>query len=446
MIRYPFRLGFQRAGLSLLGSIPLMHAQIIAFFVPAPSGCAMAHCDTRMSDLARLSPPTAPDTTVLFHDPVPAGKGKGLGCSSNGVFAACTYNDPAGNNLVFYDASGHRLWASGSLLDATAWLSAPMISAEGDVITADDKRVVRITKSGEVVWSTRTPGGKPISPVITASGAVVLATSKGPVSAFGSADGHLIGSLWLQGETTGANYFDTVNTPCVHGNRLYISAQLAHDHRNTGALIAVDVDVANSSQPLAIAWSFVFGSPSGASPLCLGNTIYFDGGSRLPGEPYNPQILAVTDNQTIPLLMWNVSAPAALPANIAADPRGGVWAMFTDYSRLERFYTANGVVQEVLDIPTLMEEPDQIPWSAITIAGTTQHPVMLLGTRNKENNHSYVIGINLASRHLLWKANLAPAFGSDSAPSQFPIVLNSNGKPVVVAAGASSGAYFVAPP
>lgn len=81
--------------------------------------------------------------------------------------------------------------------------------------------------------------------------------------------------------------------------------------------------------------------------------------------------------------------------------------MFTNYGSLERFNTATGAVQEALNIPTMMGIADQMPWSEMTIAGTKAYRVTLVGTRNGTSNLSYVIGIGLASRHLLWKANLA---------------------------------------
>ena len=415
-------------------------------FVAAPHGCSMAHCNNRMNDLMSMGAPTTSSVAIINHDVLSPGKGIGLGCASNGALAACTYKDPSGDNLVFYDAAGNRLWASGSLLDDTAWASAPMISSNGDVIAADDTRVVRLTSAGVVKWNTLTPGGTPISPVTTEAGIVVLATDGGPVSAFDSRTGNLVGAAYLQYGLYPA-HFDTVNTPCVRGNRIYISGRIENDPDNHGALFAVDVDPTNPTTPLSVAWAYPFGAPSGASPLCVGNTIYFDGASVSAGQPQNPQIFAIQDGGDSPTLLWNVTVPNLLPANIAQDPRGGVWALFDHTSMVERFDTTTGVVMDGINVSKLVGDPDtNYPYSAIMMAGTATDPIMLLGSTSTDGKATYVLAVDLPSHSLLWKVNIAPSQGNDSAPSQFALMAGTDGKPVVVFAGCSSGAYFVAEP
>ena len=406
----------------------------------------MAHCDAKMTNHVGLTPPRSSTTAIFSHDSLPAGKGLGLGCSSNRKFAACSFQDASGNNLIFYNADGVRTWSSGSLLNASAYASAPLISQDGDVIAADDTRLVRLDSAGKIIWNTLTPGGIPISPVITESGAIVLATYHGPISAFDSGSGKLLGSLTLY-NSSGTSYFDTVNTPCVRQNRLYISMQIENDTDNIGALVAIDLNTANAAQPLTVAWSFSFGSPSGASPLCVANTIYFDGASRYPGQTANPQVFAVQDKGDSASLLWNVSVPSVLPANLGLDPRGGVWAMFKQNGIMERFDTKTGEVIGTLNIGALVGGTQtNYPYSAITMAGSKTDPVMLLGTRNSSITSSHVIAVDLPSSSLLWSVEIAPAYGNDDAPAQFPILWNSSGDPVVVFAGRKSGAYFVAAP
>jgi outer membrane protein assembly factor BamB len=427
-------------------------------FVPALQGCAMAHCDSRMSGLIRMNPPTGAGAAVQHHDALSAGKGIGLGCSSNGTLIACTYKDPAGNNLVAYNASGKRLWASGSLLNANAYASAPLISAAGDIIAADDQRILRFNRGGSVIWSSTNPSGIPISPVLTGSGTLIVATKGGPVSAFDSTDGHLLGSLVLRVSPDSPDLYETINTPCARGNRIYISAQ-SQNSRSNGSLIAVDVQADNSAAPLSIAWQFPFGGPSGASPTCLANMVYFDGMSLTPGGPANPTIFGLRDDGPSATLLWAQTVPNPLPAAMAQDPRGGVWSMYVNYPSIERRDAGTGALLESLNVDALIGDAvANNPFSAIMIAGPKSRPIMILGTTSAYVNwntsvsagttrySSYVVAIDLAAGTALWKVNLSPSLGSDSASSQFAIAVDATRNPTLVFAGNKSGAYFVAAP
>lgn len=433
-------LGLLAAGGELLAPVP-------ATFQPAPAGCAMAHCDGRMSDLVRLAPPRSANVAVRFHDAAPAGSGLGLGCSSNGRVAVCSYNNTTSDNVVAYRSDGSRLWTSENLLNSTAFASAPMVNSGGGVIAADDTSLIRFSATGAVIWRSATPGGIPISPVVTTSGIVVLATRGGPVSAFDSTTGDLLGSLHVRQSPGDPEYFDTLNTPCVAGNRVYISMMRRNDPDNTAWLAAVDVDPLNRTEPLSVAWHFTFGGPSGASPLCIGDTVYFDGDRAHPGEEKNPHVFAVRDEGNAGTLVWVRPLVNSVPASFAQDPRGGFWAISTGYALAERRSLQTGAVVETLNIAALVGDSSiNVPYSALTIAGSWSHPVMIAGTTDRQGRTAYVIAVDLASRQLLWKVNLAPSFGNDSAPSQFPIVLDDSGKAVVVFAGRSSGAYFLAEP
>ncbi len=67
----------------------------------------------------------------------------------------------------------------------------------------------------------------------------------------------------------------------MNGNRVYVS-MAGQNQTSHGRLVAIDVDPTNASMPLSIAWSYVFGGPSGASPLFLNGVVYFDGSSINP--------------------------------------------------------------------------------------------------------------------------------------------------------------------
>jgi len=444
------------AGFILGAALPLA-AQVS--FVPAISGCSMAHCDTSINGLDHAVSPMVPTSTILSHDTLPAGKGNGLGCSSNGTIAACSYADPSGNNLVLYGPDGSRLWASGSLLDAQAFASAPMIDSAGDVIAADDQHMVRVSSSGNVVWDAPTTGGTPISPVITQSGALVLATLGGPVSAYSNVSGALIGAQYFRPEQGSSSYYETVNTPCVNGNRVYISTQLSSDPES-GALLAVDVNASDPENPLTLAWQFSFGGPSGASPVCVGGDIFFDGTSLNPDSGYDPVIFGLQDTGSSASLLWVQDVPSPVPAALAVDPRGdGLWCIFLDDPWIERRSLATGSVDGAINIATLVGDPlPNNPYSEINIAGGSANPVMLLGTTSQPQLFygkrrpdsiafsSYVIAINLNTSSLLWEVNLSPFLGTDSAASQFAVITGASGSPEVVFAGNTSGAYFVGAP
>ena len=106
-----------------------------------------------------------------------------------------------------------------------------MVDPAGGVIAADNTKLLRFSPTGQVLWQTTTPGGTPISPTITDNGAIILATSGGPVSAYDPATGALLDKLTFSGTVTSSGgtatsgYYDTINTPAVNGNRVYISTQ-----------------------------------------------------------------------------------------------------------------------------------------------------------------------------------------------------------------------------
>src|SRR5688500_12850421 len=189
-------------------------------------GCPRAHCDGGNSDLARVPVPAGAPSIVWQRSEQAgerAGSRQGLGCSANGGVVACTYNG-AEDKLAVYDFAGTRLWSSGAILNANAFASAPIVFADGSVIACDDTTVVRFTSGGGVLWQAPLPhGGIPISPVLTADGRfLVLATYRGPLYAFAADSGALAGITFLRKGAGDPGYFDTVNTPAVRGNRIYV--------------------------------------------------------------------------------------------------------------------------------------------------------------------------------------------------------------------------------
>ncbi|MEO8663297.1 MAG: PQQ-binding-like beta-propeller repeat protein [Bryobacteraceae bacterium] len=413
-------------------------------FWVAPAGCAMAHCDPQMSDLVNMLPPPGPSVILRAHDTLSVGSGIGLGCSSNGVTAVCSYKSASGDAVVAYGPGGKRLWTSGTALGASAYMSAPMIDAQGSVITADKSHVVRFSARGKPVWFVPSAGGYPISPVQTSNGAIFLATAGGPVSAYDSLSGAQLGSLYLYQAGQGGSYFDTVNTPCVAGNRAYVLAQLTATTSVTGRLYAIDIDASNAAQPLSIAWYWEFGGPSGASPSCTGGAVVFDGASLHPGGPLSPTLFALRDDGSHATLLWSQSVVNSVPASVAHDPRGGVWVISAGYPRVERRSESTGLLIDSISVPALLNDgTNYIPSSALTLAGTATRPVLITGAIQTDGLRAKVIAIDLASRSLLWSYDLTPATGTENTAGQFPIITDPNGHPVVVFTGRTTGAYFI---
>lgn len=418
---------------------------LLSTFAPAPSGCAMAHCDTRMSDAANAQPPRSRWTKLKWHDTAPPGTLFGIGCSSNGTRIACTYTG-ARDNLVVYDTSGARLWTSKELLGSTAWMSAPIIASDGSVIAAAEGVVARFGPDGDVVWAKTgadVPPGQPISPVVTDSGFVVLATKGGPISVFHSSDGHPIGALWLRTDPSDPEYFETINTPSVDGDRIYVSTQRTNDPQHTAWLAAVDISE-TSATPVKEAWHFEFGGPSGGSPLRIGSTIYFDGDRVHPGDPEDPHVFAVRDDGTSGTPVFAVPVASSIQASPAQDPRGGFWVFPVGTPTLLHLDETDGHEIERLDVDELVGAPGvHLPSSVMTMAGTPDAPVMLVGAMPKAASlgATYATAIDLGARSLLWKVKIANARAIDFTSGQFAIAQDPAGKPLVVFAGFSSGAY-----
>ena len=419
-----------------------------AAFQIAEQGCSMAHCDVWMSDNPNMSVPTDQDTRILWHDTIPEGSNKGLGCSSNGTLAVCTYENPAADNMVVYDASGNRLWTSEDHLGSLAYTSAAMIDESGGVIAVDDEHLIRFDPDGAVKWKTPMPGGIPISPVITDNGVVIVATLGGPLAAFDTMTGMLLGKLYLIDTLGSTDFYETENTPCVLGNRIYVSTKKRNDPDYTARLWAVDVDSGNPEGVLQVKWFFVFGGPSGASPLIVGDTLYFDGDRLNPGEDENPHLFALQDKGETCYLKWTYAMDAPIRASVARDPRGGIWSFGKGLRWLHRLDQETGELLGLLDIDELIDEPGvNFASSVMTIAGDTSHPVMIVGAiTSTVGQPAWVIAVDLEPEVLLWKVKLSDDWETEATNSQFAILEDDEGKPVVVFPGTSSGAYGVGSP
>lgn len=413
-------------------------------FRPSAGGCAMAHCDPQMSDWVNLLSPEGTAAALRGRDTAAPGSGIGLGCASNGTTAVCSYKGATVDAVVAYDANGNRLWTSQALLGPSAFTSAPMIDDSGGVIAADRSHIVRFSPQGKPLWAGASPKGIPISPTQTSSGALVVATSGGPVSVYNSVTGALLGSLYLYQNGVSGPFFDTVNTPCAAGNRTYVLTALAGDPQQPGRLYAIDVDPANAAQPLSVAWYWEFGGPSGASPTCVPGGIIFDGAAPVAGVPSSPTLFALRDDADHATLLWSQPVSNPVPASVAHDPRGGVWVIGTQYPRVERRSESTGLVIDGFSLSALVNDGTKyVPSSALSISGTPTRPILTVGAFRPDGTRSLVLAVDLLTRTLLWSFDLTPMVGANGPAGQFPMALDAAGHPVVVFSARTSGAYFV---
>ncbi|MGD0363470.1 MAG: FG-GAP-like repeat-containing protein [Bryobacteraceae bacterium] len=292
------------------------------------------------------------------------------------------------------------------------------------------------------------------------SGASVSATLVGaaPVTVFSGTTGAVLSSNYLYQTGNSGPYYASTNTPCVNNgsypNRLYILTNLQND-QTQGALWAVDVDPTNLASPMTPAWNVIIHGPSGASPLCVGNNVYFDGAGIVPGDNVGTTIFGVQDNGTSgSFLFQQALGPGTqmVTCNFALDPRpeGGFWHVIQwDPSIYHRDFNTGNLIESVNVSNLLVAQgaPSSTYWQAgvFTTYGTPSQPYLMLPEAAHPANLGYLAALNLSTLQLAWALPLA---GND--PSQYDapggdavLVLDSNQNPVIVMSGKQTGAYFI---
>src|SRR5579871_2189526 len=251
-----------------------------------------------------------------------------------------------------------------------------------------------------------------------------------PVAVYNGTSGALVGSMFLYASGTSGPYYETINVPCVgngsHPNRVYVSTNL-NTNPNQGTLWALDVDPTDLANPITPAWNFAFGGPSGASPLCIGNNIYFDGAGFVPGDNAGTTIFGLQDNGKSATLHFHVSlGPGSQPVtcNFAQDPRaaGGFWHEIQYDPNLYHRDAVTGNVIETLNVSSLLAAagaPAATYWMSgvFNTVGTANHPYMILPESDVNYVASYLTLVDLTTSSLVWELPLFPGnspFFSDS--------------------------------
>lgn len=443
---------------SLLGIAGAAFGQ--AFQLPA-AGCPMAHCDSRQSDRTGSIVPSS--ATLIAVDTVPVGGG-GLGCSSNQSIVACSYRgDPlVQSNIVVYDADGRRIWEDGGVFGWQAWMSAPIVGADGSVIAADPVWLMRAQPStGTLLWKVAKPDpGTPISPVLAGAtqSMVFLATKdnlSGGVPAMTTWDvgtGALLSQLPLRDPVTSELYI-TRNTVAVNGSRAYVLASRLSDETD-GRLYAVDICEAaacGGRGTMSLRWYHAFKGPSGASPLLVGSTIFFDGRPNSRAGA----LMAVIDEGSSARLLWSRRFPSTFGVSPAHDPRGGIWVHYVapDGRTLMRLSERTGrLLQEINASTVLGVAPGYVAHSVVTMSTSSSGAVVaMFGAQpgGTSTLPTYLAAVDVSSTpggSLLWRHQVGPNKDVNAAGGQFPIVVNAAGARRVVFEGSKRSAFFVGEP
>jgi hypothetical protein len=304
-----------------------------------------------------------------------------------------------------------------------------------------------------VLWKSAKPdAGIPISPVAVGSGMILVATNtsqgSGPaeVSVWDATTGALLAHQPLIDPTTGALYV-TRNTPAVAGSRAYISTA-AESTVSNGRLYAIDIcgsDTCGGRGKMTIGWTYDFTGPSGASPLVVGQRIFFDGQTTKGAGVF----MAVNDRLTQATLAWHQVFPNVFAANAAHDPRGGLWVYPGTSTALLRLDENTGaaiqqiVVSSVLGLPSGYT-PNTCVSMSTSVAGAV---ALTFGTYSPTTTlPTYVAAVDVSSTStgtMLWQYMVAPNRTTNQATGQYPILVNAAGAHRIVFRGSNAGLFFV---
>ena len=394
----------------------------------------------------------------------------GLGCVGDGEMAFCTYRgtDPNPGNLVAYDYDLVSQWDSGMELNQTAYASMPVIRQDasggnGNVIAVDSARIIEFNRAnGNIVWArTLGDGGFPTGPIITQGGGIVFATLNGPVYLYdgNSALGAPRGSLLIQDtvELTcfdGTGIFDSNNVAAsAAGDIVYVNTRCreqdgAPDTNDLAWIARLDVDPAFGGAGLTLKHHFEFNGPSFASPLIVGNDIYFDG-----VDAGGTKIIKIRDTGTSFEEQLRVPVATSPRASFALDPRAdSFWHPV--YNRVVRRSLNDLSHMGVIDVEGLIDDQDSTNFrvGVLTIAGDATNPVLLTSASHFRDMITYVVAVDLMNGQLLWKVKFGgitePGLAYDRVLSQFPILTNGGVAPprVIFTGGvdnAPGGVYAV---
>ena len=192
---------------------------------------------------------------------------------------------------------------------------------------------------------------------------------------------------------------------------------------------------------LTLKHHFEFNGPSFASPLIVGNDIYFDG-----VDAGGTKIIKIRDTGTSFEEQLRVPVATSPRASFALDPRAdSFWHPV--YNRVVRRSLNDLSHMGVIDVEGLIDDQDSTNFrvGVLTIAGDAASPVLLTTASQFEDEITYVVAFDLMNGQLLWKVKFGgitePGLAYDRVLSQFPILTDSGGaNPRVIFTGGRSNA------
>lgn len=187
-------------------------------------GCPLVHCSPNGDNvlLSAITPPIS-DVSLIMRTSGYSGVLSGVGCTSNGVVAAC--NQITGfPHVTVFDGSGAVQYTTGTVVGPG---NCPaMIGSDNGIIVADEANIYRFapsTSGGAIapMWTTPLPyagfpsasnssGSSPTGYLcgdlaLTSLGYVVVLAVNGPMAAFNATTGCVVGASGCGGSCTGAN-------------------------------------------------------------------------------------------------------------------------------------------------------------------------------------------------------------------------------------------------
>ncbi|HLY18919.1 MAG TPA: FG-GAP-like repeat-containing protein [Bryobacteraceae bacterium] len=399
-----------------------------------------------------------PDGSVAWATPSPGGTPIGLVPTPNGAIVAATAGQQLsacwqGNCTLAFNIN----FGGAGYTTATVILAGGYCPGATATATVSGGAVTAVAASAQGAGCYIAPDVIILGDGQGASASAVL-TAPSPVSVYSGVTGALLGSTYLYQTGTSGPYYATINTPCVNNgnfpNRLYVLSGLLTD-ATQGALWALDIDPTNLVNPVTPAWNVIIHGPSGASPLCVGNKIYFDGAGIVPGDSVGTTIFGVQDNGTSGAFLFQVPlGPPTQPVtcNFALDPRtaGGFWHQIKyDPNIYHRDFNTGSLIESinVSNLLTAAGAPASTYWQAgvFTTYGTPTRPYLMLPEAAHPSNLGYLAMLDLAAQKLVWAAPLAgnDLAGYDTPGGDAALVLDSNRNPVIVMSGKQTAAYFI---
>jgi hypothetical protein len=202
---------------------------------------------------------------------------------------------------------------------------------------------------------------------------------------------------------------------------------------------------------MALRWYYAFRGPSGASPLLVGSTLYFDGKPKSRAG----SLMAVKDRGASARRLWLREFRSTFGVSPAHDPRGGLWVHYVapDGTSLMRLSEDDGSLLQEIDASTVLGvDPGYVAFSAMTLARSDSDAVVLIFGAQPGGTSTlatYVAAVDVgttATGTLLWSRVVGANKDANSAGGQFPIVVSPSGARRIVFEGSKRSAYFVGEP